>query len=110
MLRKNVEQHRFLVRVVVVEERLGDAASLRDHVDRGAGIAMLGEKLGRAMQDGRPLGVIVSSACASHPGYRPFLRIRRIAKIVRPDDQSPGRSALPERRGRTTTPSRSSDV
>src|SRR5882757_6867925 len=66
MVLQQVEQHRILGAVVVVHQRLGDAAGFRDHGDRCAGVAVLREQGRRAAENALPFPVVVVRPRARH--------------------------------------------
>src|ERR1700722_6798362 len=63
---QDVEKDRLLVRIVMIEERLRDAAGIRDHVHRCPDVSRYGEELSRAVQDKLTFVVVVLGAGSSH--------------------------------------------
>src|SRR3954454_11378299 len=74
MIRQQVEQHRVLGGVVVVHQRLGDAAGLRDHGDRGARIAVGGKQGGRAAENALTLLVVIVGPRTRHASSQNSIR------------------------------------
>src|SRR3954452_11409084 len=68
MILQQVEQHRVLGAVVVVHQRLGDAAGFRDHGDRRAGVAVLRKQCRGAAENALPLPVVIVRPRARHAG------------------------------------------
>src|ERR1700688_657256 len=97
---QDVEKDRLLIRIVMIEERLRDAAATRDHFHRCPDVSRYGEELSRAVQDKLTFVVVVLGAGSSHIFFR-CLPNRRLAdlrsKSIKVNFQitQPGKSAGP---------------